>query len=239
MAKSSRGSSTSPRPNTPPPVFAPMVAPVPTGDFTVTNFQFDQLERAGGVKLSKRQRTNLVTLAIFWIDDLRLRRTARPRAFRECFDKMEGAFLQAEEVCRCDRAVERHLVHWAMETRVNGADGFPVTLAGLEQHLKNVREMVVALRNCLPQDPGRRRPFDDERRIINLANIFEDAGGKAVAYAGGYYEEGNMTDTPFRRFAQRFYALLPAGDKRAPGGLDDALRDALAVRRAGRTRPRN
>jgi hypothetical protein len=88
----------------------------------------------------------------------------------------------------------------------------------LVRHLKDVREMVVALRNCLPEDPGRQRPFDDERRIVHLANIFEDAGGKAVAYAGGYYEEGNMTDTPFRRF------------ERAPGGLDDALRDALAVR---------
>ena len=43
-----------------------------------------------------------------------------------------------------------------------------------------------------------------------------------------------MTETPFLKFARNFYSLLPADDKRDPGGFDDALRDALATRRAQR-----
>jgi hypothetical protein len=117
---------------------------------------------------------------------------------------------------------------------VKDAVVFPTALAALELQLQTVRETVLGLIQCLPPDPGRQRPFDDERRIIFLADIFVEAGGKAVAYAGGYHEEESMADTPFRRFAQQFYSLLPAEDKRDPGGLDDALRDALAVRRAQR-----
>lgn len=107
MAKSPRsGSTVDPRPNGTPPVFSPVVVPVPNEDFTIANSQLNQLERAGDVKLSEQQRTNLVTLANFWIDDLRVR--ARPKQFRECFDKMEEAFLQAEEeACRWDQAVKR------------------------------------------------------------------------------------------------------------------------------------
>ncbi len=111
---------------------------------------------------------------------------------------------------------------------------FPANLAALERQIQIVRETAVALQLCLPPDPGRQRPFDDERRIIGLADIFEEAGGRAVAYASAYVETGSMADTPFRTFAQQFYSLLPANDKRDRGGLDDALRDALAARRAQR-----
>ena len=196
--------------------------------------QIDALEKAGEVKLLEKQRVNLLTLAIFWIDDLRLRRSSRPKQFRESLEKMDKAFKQAELASRWDRAPEYHLVHWAMEQPAKDAEGFPVALAALENQLQTVRAVVVALMQYLPPDPGRQRPFDDEQRIISLADIFEDAGGKAVAYAGGYYAAGSMADTPFRRFAQQFYLLLPADDKRDPGGLDDALRDALAARRAQR-----
>jgi hypothetical protein len=43
-----------------------------------------------------------------------------------------------------------------------------------------------------------------------------------------------MADTPFRRFANQFYAMLAADDKRDPGGLDKALRLALNTRRMQR-----
>src|SRR5271169_5210761 len=82
---------------TTPPVFSPAVVKVPREDFKITDSQFKQLEEAGGVTLPAKQRTDLLTLAIFWIDDLRLRRTARPKQFREFFDKMEKEFLAAEE----------------------------------------------------------------------------------------------------------------------------------------------
>jgi hypothetical protein len=230
----SSSTSTEQRAPSTPPVLHPAALSVPKEDFNLTDSQFDELEKAGDVKLLEKQRVNLLTLATFWSDDLRLRRSARPKQFRECLEKMEKAFAQAELASRWDRAPEYHLVHWAMEQPAKDAEGFPVALAALENQLQAIRATVVALMQCLPPDPGRQRPFDDERRIIFLADIFEEAGGKAVAYAGGYYAEGSMADTPFRRFAQRFYSLLPADDKRDPGGLDDALRDALAARRAQR-----
>ena len=78
-----------------------------------------------------------------------------------------------------------------------------------------MRERLAALEQYLPDDPGRQRPFNDERRIIFLADVFEDAGGKAVVYAGGYHDAESTADTAFRRFAQQFYAFFrlvrPAG----------------------------
>jgi hypothetical protein len=220
----SRGAST-------PDVFFPVAVSVPSEDFKLSDVQYETLEVAGGVKFSEQLRASLLTLAIFWIDDLRLRRTARPKQFRECLERMETAFLRAEEACRWDHGMAYHLVHWAMEAPVKNAEGFPVSLAALENQLQSVRETVVGLIQSLPEDPGRQRPFDDQRRIIFLADIFEQAGGKASVYSNQYVESGNVADTPFRRFAQQFYSVLPADDKRDPGGLDQALRLALIVRR--------
>jgi hypothetical protein len=234
----SSNSSREHRPKTPP-VFFPAALSDPYADFKFTDSQFEELEKAGGVKLSEQQRANLLTLALFWISDLRLRRSARPKQFRECLEKMEEVFASAEEVCRWDHGLEYHLVHWAMETSVRGAERFPAVLASLENDLQTVRQTVVGLIQCLPPDPGRQRPFDDERRITFLINIFENSGGKATAYLTEHHKAKNkpgtmMADTPFRRFAQQFYSLLPAADKRDPGGLDEALRLAVNARRAQR-----
>jgi hypothetical protein len=57
-----------------------------------------------------------------------------------------------------------------------------------------MRERLAALEQYLPDDPGRQRPFNDERRIIFLADVFEDAGGKAVVYAGGYHNAESTAD---------------------------------------------
>jgi hypothetical protein len=222
------------RPAITPGPFFPAAIRVPGGDFKFTDSQFEQLERAGDVTLSQHLREELLTLADAWIHDLRLRLTPRPKQFWSCLDKMDKAFLQAEKACFWDHGLEYHLVHWAMETTVEDAKGFPVALAALEHQLQTVRNTVIRLIACLPEDPGRQRPFDDERRIIFLADIFERAGGKAVAYASSYYEEGSIANTSFRKFAQRFYLMLPAEDKRDPGGMDQALRDALAERREQR-----
>jgi hypothetical protein len=110
---------------------------------------------------------------------------------------------------------------------------FPVAVMALENQLDTVLGTVRDLLKHLPEDPGQQRPFDDERRIIRLADIFEEAGGKAVAY-WDEAKTGGMAETPFRLFALQFYRLLPADDKRDLGGLDDALRHALATRREQR-----
>ena len=218
-------------------MFFPVAVGVPSEDFKLSDVQYENLEIAGGVKLSEHLRASLLTLAIFWIDDLRLRRTARPKQFRDRLDKMIEALSQAEGACRLNDTVgslERHLLHWAMEAPVPGAATFPANVGALELQIQTVLQTAVALRQCLPRDPGRQRPFEDERRIIFLADIFEEAGGKAAAYLSAHVETGSMADTPFRNFAQQFYSLLLAEDKRDPGGLDEALRLALIARRAER-----
>lgn len=237
MQKTSPNSSSDRRRSKTPSLLTPVVTAVSGEDFKIDDSQFEQLEKAGNVKLSKQQKTSLITLGNFWIDDLRLRRTARPKQFSECLDKMISAFSGAEEACRLDEKVgsrERHLLHWAMEASVKNADKLPSALVALELQLMALRETLVALKNSLPLDPGRQRPFDDERRIIFLADIFEAAGGKATVYLSEYSETGRMADTPFRQFAQRFYAMLLADDKRDPGGLDKALLSARKARRKQR-----
>jgi hypothetical protein len=220
-----------------PPVFAPFVIGVPAEEFELTKDQVLELEKEGQIKLSEKCRTDLVTLGRFWIEDLLLRRSARPKQFYAILDKLEEVLVKAQLACQLNErpgSLERHLLHWAMAAPVPGALAFPTNVAALERQIEIVLETVSALKQCLPEDPGRQRPFDDERRIIYLADVFERAGGKAVAYASGYAKTGSMADTPFRRFAHKFYWLLPAEDKRDRGGLDDALRDALSTRRAQR-----
>jgi hypothetical protein len=217
-----------------PPPFIPTVVRLPSNDFRMSDAQIAQLEAAGGVKLSEQQRRKLQGLADTWTEDLFIRRSARPKQFRECLDEMEDAFALVEKACQWDRHPQYALVHWAMETSVEGAEGFPVRLGAFEVEAKKFRETILALKECLPSDPGRQRPFEDQRRIMLLANIFEAAGGKATAYLSEHAETGTMADTPFRKFAQQFYSLLAADDKRDPGGLDKALRKALQARRAQR-----
>jgi len=215
---------------TPPPL-SPVVLRVPREHFAFSEAQYAELEHAGGVSLSSEQRSRLLTLAIFWIDDLRIRLSPRPKAFRECLEKMITTLSSAEEASRWDDPLKRHLLHWAMATDVEGAEALPGRLYGLEDNLKSAREFFATLIQKLPRDPGRQRPFNDERRMLALADIFEAVGGKAAIYSSAY-EEGGIADTPFRRFAQLFYSLLPGEDKRDPGGLDEALRLAILARPA-------
>lgn len=232
------GSSAENRSRSTPPAFLPAVLSVPDADFQFTDAQISRLEEAGQIVLSENQRADLVTLAEFWLQDLRLRRSARPKQFRIPLEKLVTVLSRAREACGWNDKVgslERHLLHWAMEAPVPGAAVFPAALAALQHQVEIVLETAVALQQCLPPDPGRQRPFDDERRFARLADIYENAGGKAVAYASDYkqnQELNSMADTPFRKFVHQFYSMLPAEDKRNPGGLDDPLRDALAARRA-------
>jgi hypothetical protein len=221
-------------PDFPPPVLWPLVQRVPKDDFRFTDDQISELEKAGGVTFSEGQRRSLQTLAHFWHSDLRQRRSHRPGAFRKRLDKMSNALTQALKAIRLNvlsaTELDRHLLHWVMEAPIQGAFGF---LGALESQIEEALKTVAALKDCLPKDPGKPRPYDDERRLKSLADIFEDAGGAARVYIDSH--KGKIVDTPFRRFAQEFYRLLPAGGKRKPSGLDEALRAVLTERRRPQT----
>jgi hypothetical protein len=223
-------------PDLPPPLLWPVVTRV-RNDFKLTDDQISELERAGGVTFSENQRRSLQTLADSWLSDLCRRLSARPGAFRKRLDEIPDALTQALNAIRLNAEsateLDRHLLHWILE---QGADG---ALGALESKVDVALEMalktVAALKDRLPKDPGKPRPYDDERRLKSLADMFEDAGGAASVYSDGH--EGKIADTPFRRFAQAFYRLLPAHKKRTPGGLDDALRAVLTERRRSQTSP--
>ena len=53
---------------------------------------------------------------------------------------MKKAFVEAEKACQWDRGVKYHMVHWAMETPVKEADGFPIELAALSGSQDDARE---------------------------------------------------------------------------------------------------
>jgi hypothetical protein len=122
--------------------------------------------------------------------------------------------------------LDRHLLHWVMEAPIERASD---VLGALESQIEVALKTVAALKDCLPDDPGKPRPYEDERRLSSLALIFEEAEGVASVYNDSH--AGKIADTPFRRFAQEFYRILPADGKRKPGGLDNALRDVLIARR--------
>src|SRR6266849_5716401 len=133
--KSRSGSSADDRSHITPPPFFPAVIGVPNEEFGFTDTQIAQLEETGKVTFSAKQRADLSTRAEFWIHDLRLRLSARPKQFRERLNKMVKALSQAEEACRLNDTVgslERHLLYWAMETQAQGAEMFLANLAALE-----------------------------------------------------------------------------------------------------------
>jgi hypothetical protein len=161
------------------------------------------MEKAGGVTFSESQRRFLHTLADFWLGDLRQRRSARPGAFRKRLDEMTNAFTHALAAIRLNdldaTELDRHLLHWLLEAPNREALG---ALGALESQLEVALKTVADLKACLPQDPGKPRPYGDERRLNSLADIFEATGGVASVYSDS---EGRIANTPFRRFAQEFY----------------------------------
>jgi len=199
----------------------------------LTDERFASLEKLGGVALSAQHRQDLFALANFWVNDSLVQKSSRPRDFRIILDDMIGAIDRAGATVRINERgateVQRHFLVWAMNTP-EGGPNFVSALDSLDVQLSEIRKTAVRLKDSLPADPGRKRPFQDYRRISMLADIFEAAGGKPTVYATEH-EEGGFADTALRRFARQFYSYLPLAVRRTSSGLDNALREALSIRR--------
>jgi len=204
-------------------------------EFELSDADFAQLQVAGGITLPPELRQQLSDLAHLWVMHLRGLQSPRPKQFRRrlklignSLDKAYGALdLNRENASTW----ERHLFNWARNTNVDGAATFFEDTSELLVRIRRMTEVIASLKQVLPEDEGRRRPYEDQRLFITLANIFELAGGAAVAYWSEY--PSGMADKPFRRFAQLFYRMLPIEPKRTPAGVDEALRDAIRSRRSG------
>jgi len=204
-------------------------------EFQLSDADFAELQVAGEITLAPELRQQLSNLAHFWVMRLRGLQSPRPKQFRRRLKLIENSLEKAYRALDLNRENaliwERHLFNWARNTNVEGAATFFEDTDELLLRMRRMAEVIARLERILPGDEGRRRPYDDERLFITLANIFELAGGTAAAYWTEY--PSGMADTPFRRFGQLFYKLLPIEPKRTPAGVDEALRDAIRSRRAG------
>jgi hypothetical protein len=204
-------------------------------EFEISDANFAELEVAGEISLPPELRRRLSDLAHLWAMELRGLQSPRPKQFRRRLKLIENSLEKAYRALDLNRENaliwERHLLNWARNTNVEGAETFFEDTYELLVRMRRMTEVIARLERDLPLDEGRRRPYDDKRLFITLANIFELAGGTAATYWTEY--PSGMADTPFRRFVQLFYKMLPVEAKRTPSGVDGALRHAIRSRRAG------
>jgi hypothetical protein len=126
--------------------------------------------------------------------------------------------------------LDRHLLHWLMEAKFDGAQDVLQTSSSIISLAHALLGPLERAKQSLPPDGGRARPMDEERFIVALADQFETAGGHARAYTSAHSGSG-YGETPFRNFVHAFYEMLPIKTRRTPSGLDDAVRRALDRRR--------
>jgi hypothetical protein len=204
-------------------------------EFEISDADFAELQLAGEITLPPELRRRLSDLAHLWVMHLRGLQSPRPKQFRTRLKLIENSLEKAYGALDLNgedaSTWERHLFNWARNTNVEGATTFFEDTHELLVRMRRMTEVIARLERILPGDEGRRRPYDDEPLFITLANIFELAGGTAAAYWTEY--PSGMADTPFRRFGQLFYKMLPIEPKRTPAGVDEALRDAIRSRRSG------
>jgi hypothetical protein len=125
--------------------------------------------------------------------------------------------------------LDRHLLHWLMEPKFDGAQDVLQNSSSIISHAHALLGALERAMHSLPPDRGGARPMDEERFIIALAEQFEAAGGHARAYTSEHSSSG-YGETPFRNFVHTFYDMLAVESWRTPIGLDDAIRRALSRR---------
>jgi hypothetical protein len=203
--------------------------------FDLSDANFAELQRVGEIRLSSELQQRLSDLACLWVARLTALQSPRPKQFRKRLKLIEGRLEKARQALDLNRADastwERHLFNWAANSGVEGAMSFFEDQIELLIRMQRMSELAGRLEQALPADEGRRRPYDDERLFMALADLFERAGGASVTYWTEYSSSG-VADTPFRRFVQAFYGMLPVHSKRTAAGVDEALRHAMQARRS-------
>ena len=173
-------------------------------EFKLSDANFAELQRVGEITLSAELRQRLDDIAHFWTGNLRALQSPRPKQFRKRLKLIEDTLAKGYEALDLNREGatiwERHLFNWARNAAVEGATSFFEDANELLSRMRRMIELTARLEEALPRDGGRRRPYDDARLFIALADVFERAGGAPVAYWSEY--PSGMADTPFRKFVQ-------------------------------------
>jgi hypothetical protein len=196
--------------------------------------QIERLETVAGMNFKPDTRRKLQGIADNWLSHDLVLQSARPRDFRRRLQKMESVARRAIEELDLNATgvsiLDRHLLHWLMEAKFDGAQDVLQTSSSIVSLAHALLGPLERAKQSLPPDSGGARPMDEERFIVALAEQFETAGGKARAYSSEHSSSG-YGETPFRNFVHAFYDMLPIKSQRTPSGLDDAIRRALHRRR--------
>jgi hypothetical protein len=210
-----------------PTVLYPVITGEPSIEFSEANFR--SLEETGDVEIESQVRKALLNIAYGWIAHDQVLQSPRPGKFRKRLAKIRRALERAYADLDLDKlgvTFDRQLYLWLVDFNTDGSSDYFSLLTEIEKGTRFLAEAEASL----PADSGRARPKDDHRFIIGLATQFEASGGQARGYRSAHGDDG-YGDTPFRRFVHTFYGFLPLESKRAPGGLDEAIRSALKYRR--------
>lgn len=201
--------------------------------FELSKDDFRKLETEGGVSFNSAGRKAVQNIAQAWVDHDLILRVPRPGEFRRHLSKAGRHIEQAHALLNLTRknasAFDRQLLMWILNR-----GGLPDEFFFRVGELQSTAALITRLEADL-LDEGAKRPFDDQRYIIWLADVFERAGGRPRAYRSAHSECG-YADTPFRRFVQAFYRLLPLKSERSSNGLDEAIKKAMQRRRRQRVK---
>ena len=205
---------------------------------SLLNENVRSLQEVGGIVFDADARRNLQRIADGWIFHDRVRQSPRPKDFRRRLQKMKKAvedMIVAVNLNKGDAPlVDHHLYNWMINSLFNSnLDGVGDLLHSSTLMIHEGHKVINSLRRVeqnLPADEGRRRPMDESRFIIYLANQFEASGGSPVAYHNVHTGSG-FGNTSFRNFVHGFYKMLPIKSKRTEIGLDKEILRALKYRR--------
>jgi hypothetical protein len=216
-----------------PTVLHPVVVACPADDPELSDADTDHLEALVGHIFTPAVRASLKSIAAGWVSHDRMLQSSRPKEFRKRLQTMRKALervIEALDLHRTDAPVlDRHLLHWLLNASFDGAKEMLAASSAIGGKAEEFLGLLSALEQNLPVDEGRRRPKDDDRFIIHLANQFEASGGRATASRTEYTESG-YRETAFRKFVHEFYKMIPIRSRRTDGGLDEAIAHALSYR---------
>ncbi len=216
-----------------PTVLWPVVSRVESR-FELSEAGYSVLEGCGKISLTTEAHRILGDIAESWVAHDRVLNSPRPWDFKSRLTEIINALKAAREavdINRCGASqMERHLINWLANLKIAGEAPYFEYSQSLESSMLLMLDFFEAAITALPMDTGAPRHKDEERYLILLADLFEAAGGRAVAYPSKHAAEG-YADTPFRQFVHHYYNLLPLKSRRTRSGLDEALRRALRFRR--------
>jgi hypothetical protein len=161
----------------------------------------DRLEATVGLTFNPDVRRALRNIAATWIAHDRLLQSPRPRDFRRRLRQMQTALQRVVTTLDLHGSdapiLDHHLLNWLINAPFDAARDMQQAAGSLITEAQQLIDAIHRVQRELPPDPGRARPMDEDRFIINLAEQF-DASGVSVltapsSWTGSLTRNGNRT----------------------------------------------